>query len=159
MFNIVAFAYAAGVFLAQNFDHTMTVQTGKYTLPAIPSVLLALTGASAATYVGNKMAQKDSPAISAVSPNKDVHADDLLTITGVNLVPTATPSDSAASQTWVWISPITGAAQQVLSTLATPTMVRFQMPPSYEGQTVQVIEASAGAVPTAPYPIEVAPST
>jgi hypothetical protein len=157
IFNVVAFAYAAGIFIAHNFDHTVTAQAGKYVLPTIPSVLLALTGASAATYVANKAAQKDAPAISSIHPDTGVHTDDVLTITGVNLVPATTPAESAASQTWVWISPNAGPAEQVGVTLATPTMVRFQMPPAYEGKTVQIIEVSAGAVPTAPYPVEVAP--
>ena len=155
IFNVVAFTYAAAVFISQNFNHSVLIADGKYTFPKIPAVLLALTSAAAATYVGNKTVQKNGPSITGVTPDKNVHTNDLISVKGVNLVPPGTPASVASAQTTVWISSADTSVQKGPS-VATATLVQFTMPPSFEGKTVNVVVVSSGAIPTQEYPITVA---
>ena len=157
LFNLVTFAYAAGTFLSNNFNHL--VVEGKYALPSIPSPLLALTAAAAATYVANKAIQKDSPGIDSVVPAQDVHAEAQILIRGVNLVPRDLDASVAAAQTRVWLTPGTtvapsGAPVTVTPTSATPTAVSFTMPPGLPAGLVGLIVVSPGAVPTQEFSIE-----
>ncbi|MGZ4436475.1 MAG: hypothetical protein ACXVW6_02470, partial [Nocardioidaceae bacterium] len=126
VFNLVAFAYAAGTFLTNNFNHL--VVDGKYALPSIPSPLLALSGAAAATYVANKAIQKDSPAIDSVVPSEEVRPGDSVLVRGVNLVTGDLGATVAAAQTRVWLTPGTteaaaGTPVTVAPIAATPTSV------------------------------------
>jgi hypothetical protein len=155
VFNVVAFAYATGVFVSHNFNHGIAIADGKYTLPNIPTVLLALTSAAAATYVGNKSIQKSAPGISDVDPSKP-RPGKVATIKGVNLVPPNTPAASAASQTRVWITTEDGTSEPVVSTSAAATMVKFEMPALYADRKVDLVVVSAGAIPTPPYSVQVA---
>ena len=158
VFNIVAFAFAAGVFISNNFSASVTAASGKYALPVIPSTLLALTGASAATYVANKTAQKTGPTISTVTPSTALNAGATVTILGTNLVPQGTPASQAAAQTTVWLSVDDNSvpATTISSTSATPKKVTFTMPPGYPAKTVHLYVVSAGGVPTGSYPIDAA---
>lgn len=79
LFNLVALAYVIVGLASTN------------QLPAIPAVLLALTGASAATYVLNKALQNDSPTVSSVVPSS-FRPGDRITITGSNFKPAGTPT-------------------------------------------------------------------
>jgi hypothetical protein len=155
LFNLIAFAYAMGVFLSNNFNSDVTA--GKYLLPAIPSQLLALVGASAATYVANKSIQKDAPGISSANPSVDVAADASVLLTGVNLVPQGLDPLVAAAQTSVWLTPGTTAAPsgtpvRVVASSATPTSVSFTMPQGLQG-TVGIVVVGPGALPTAEFSI------
>lgn len=60
LFNLLALSYFLFRFLPD-------VGEG---LPELPSMLVALTGASAATYVGKKIAEQETPSITAVFPAK-----------------------------------------------------------------------------------------
>jgi hypothetical protein len=157
LFNIVAFAYAAGVFISNNFNHAIIPSMGKYALPNIPTTLLGLTSAAAATYVGNKAVQKSGPGITSIRPNTNVKMNDAMTITGVNLVPAKMPSSVAAEQTAAWLTAADGSVPPVwvAPKSATPTTVTFNMVPGFEGKTVDVYVVSAGGVPSSTYPIQV----
>jgi hypothetical protein len=74
IFNLIAF-----VFVAVNFARTGT-------LVAVPSLLLALTSAGAATYVLNKSLQTDKPVIGSVTPSV-ITPGTRTTIYGQNLFP------------------------------------------------------------------------
>lgn len=155
LFNLIAFAYAMGVFLANNFNSDVT--TDKYLLPAIPAQLLALAGASATTYVANKSVQKDAPGISSIHPSVDVEAGAPVLVTGVNMVPQSLDPLVAAAQTSVWLTPGTtaspsGSPQRVVASSATPTAVGFTMPPVAPG-AVGVVVVGPGALPTGEYQI------
>jgi hypothetical protein len=155
LFNLIAFAYAMGVFLSNNFNSDVTVD--KYLLPGIPAQLLALVGASAATYVANKSIQKDAPGISSAHPSVDVAAGTSVLLTGVNLVPQGLDPLVAAAQTSVWLTPgttaaPTGAPVRVVATSATPTAVVFEMPDGLHG-LVGIVVVGPGALPTAEYSI------
>jgi hypothetical protein len=58
LFNLLALSYFLIRFISE-------VHAG---LPELPSILVALTGASAATYVGKKLAEQEKPSITAVFP-------------------------------------------------------------------------------------------
>ncbi len=58
-------------------------------IPAIPSLLLALTGASAATYAGNKAIAQNAPVIQSISPLSQSPGN-RVELTGMNLVPDGT---------------------------------------------------------------------
>ena len=45
---------------------------------------------------------------------------------------------------------------QTAVSVATPTLVRFTMPPSFEGKTVNLVVVSSGAIPTPGYPMTIA---
>ena len=155
LFNLIAFAYAMGVFLSNNFNSSITGD--KYLLPAIPSQLLALTGAAAATYVANKSVQKDAPAISTVVPDADVVARTNVLLRGVNLVQEGLDPLVAAAQTSIWVTPGTtvapsGTPIRVPATSATPSAVSFSLPPGLSGP-VGLVVVGPGAVPTGEYTI------
>jgi hypothetical protein len=76
IFNIVAFIYVLIGLSATN------------QLPAIPGLLLALTGSSAATYVLNKSLQNSTPTIGAPVPSFS-RVGDVVSISGTNLRPDA----------------------------------------------------------------------
>jgi len=157
LFNLVAFAYAAGTFLSSNFNHLIV--DGKYALPSIPSPVLALAAATAATYVANKAIQKDSPAIDSVVPSRHVEADDDVLIRGVNLVPRGLDGDVAAAHTRIWLTPGTTAAASgtpvtVTPTAATPGAVSFTMPPDVPAGLVGLVVVGPGAVPSQEFSIE-----
>lgn len=157
LFNLVAFAYAAATFLSNNFNHL--VVDGKYSLPSIPSPLLALTGAAAATYVANKAVQKDSPGIDSVVPTQNVQTGAEILVRGVNLVPHDIGGSVAAAQTRVWLTPGTtvapsGVPVSVTPTSATPTAVTFTMPTGVPAGVVGLIVVGPGAVPTQEFSIE-----
>lgn len=156
IFNLVAFAYAMGVFISNNFNHLVVAD--KYVLPSIPSQLLALTGASAATYVANKSVQRDAPAISLSVPATNVIADTEVLLRGVNLIPQGLDPLVATAQTSVWMTPGTianpsGAPVRVTATSATPTAVSFTLPAGLGVGTVGLVVVGPGAVPTNEYPI------
>jgi hypothetical protein len=158
MFNVVAFAYAAGTFIAHNFNHAIT-GSAKYALPAIPSVLLGLTSASAATYVGNKAAQNTSPRINSVQPSQRVAPQTEVTVLGTNLVPAGLADTEATAGTSLLLtsSNRTANSETVGATSATPTRVKFLMPDGFAGTTVDLVVITAAGLATQQYPISSAP--
>ena len=164
VFNLVAFAYAAGVFLAHNFDAHITAASGqKYALPAIPGVLLALTGASAATYVAHKAVQVSGPRISFVSGTRAKDDSITVTIAGTGLVPAGAQPAIATAQTAVWLqSPdATGTPVSVPLTSATPTQVVFMWPSGYPQNpaTVFVVRLDGSASPGYPFDVTKVPTS
>ena len=77
IFNIVVFVYVLIGLSATN------------QLPAIPALLLALTGSSAATYVLNKSLQNSTPTIGVPVPSS-ARVGEVVSISGTNLRPDAT---------------------------------------------------------------------
>jgi hypothetical protein len=158
VFNVVAFAYAAGTFIAHNFNHAIT-GSAKYALPAIPSVLLGLTSASAATYVGNKAAQNTSPRITSVQPNQRVDAGTHVTVLGTNLVPAGLADNNAVYGTSIVLTASNDASNSatVGAESVTSTKVTFEMPNGFTNTTVKLIVITAAALATPEYLISTPP--
>jgi hypothetical protein len=74
VFNVIAFMYFAANFLSNG------------TFIEIPSMILGLTSASAATYTLNKTLQNDRPVIKSVLPNV-IAPGTKVTISGINVFP------------------------------------------------------------------------
>lgn len=165
IFNFVALIYFLVVFLGNIFDGGTSVD--RFVLPEIPAVLLGLTGASAATYVGNKAAQRDAPRIVSMSP-QPVTPDGEVDVLGVNLVPPGVSSAAAATATSVMITKLVERADLEADPAAntavvgvvpepgpTATSVKFRMPPTFAGTKVNVRVVTSAAVATEPYCVEV----
>jgi hypothetical protein len=75
LFNVVGLVFALGGF----------VNDPNAGLPPIPGILVALTSASAATYVSNKAVQDTTPVLSAVVPAKGARGDPVRVL-GKNLL-------------------------------------------------------------------------
>ncbi len=159
IFNFVAVIYFAVVFLGKIFDGG---SVDRFVLPNIPAVLLGLTGASAATYVGNKAAQRDAPRIVSMSPQPVAPAGEV-DVLGVNLVPPGESSATAATATSVLIQKLdktTDADAAIVAILPDPaptaSRVKFKMPATFAGTKVNVRVVTSAAVATDPYCVEVA---
>jgi hypothetical protein len=154
VFNLVAFVYAAAVFISRNFNSAVA-DTVKYDLPLIPAVLLGLTGVSAATYVGNKAVQQSGPRISAIEPTAPAAGTPVI-VRGVNLVPPGTAFAAAQSMTTVLVTGPDGALLASLApTDVTATTVTFDLPPNAAGKTVDVTIVTASGLSTAPFALKV----
>jgi IPT/TIG domain len=79
LFNMIAMAYVVAVFI------------GRGTLPAVPDLLLGLTGAAAGTYVLNKSLQNNAPVITSVIPSLVISGQPV-TVSGRNFFPEGTSS-------------------------------------------------------------------
>jgi hypothetical protein len=158
VFNLVAVVYVIVVYLGSVFG---TGGVDRFAFPDIPAVLLALTSASAATYVGNKTAQSDTPKITTMSPQPVTPAGDV-DVLGVSLVPAG---DSApANGTKVLLEkldaqpadPTTAVVGVAADPAPTASSVRFTMPAGFDGATVNVRVVTSGGVVTDPYRVQVA---
>jgi hypothetical protein len=78
LFNVIAFAYVTVHFIKNGV------------LVDVPAILLGLTSAAAAAYVGNKSLQNDKPVIASVTPTV-VAAGTAVTIRGHHLFPPGAP--------------------------------------------------------------------
>lgn len=157
LFNLVAFVYVAGVFVSQIIDKSVTDVGVKYALPSVPAVLLALTGASAATYVANKAAVKNAPLISTVNPQPAISGQNV-DVLGVNLVPTGADPATVLQNTSVIVHDTSGAAatDSVLApTFASATKVSFTMPAAYATKTVTLKVVTNSNVATAAFQVSV----
>ncbi len=131
LFNVVAFAYVV-IGLAS-----------KHQLPAIPSLLLALTGTSAATYTINKAVQENAPSVNAVTPST-VKPGDTVVITGTNLIPAGS----------VGLPRVTIGGQ--LATVrddASATRVTAVVPPGLAAGTSSLVLTTSGNVSSDPQQI------
>jgi len=151
VFNFVALIYVFGVFVSRIVDQAEKDNAIKFSLPHVPAVLLGLTSAAAATYVGNKAALKDPPLISTLNPVSP-QANNLVEILGVNLL----PSGSEQTITQVLVKQVTATALGTGSSFvlpaqaATATKVTFTMPssiPSGDDVDLQVITTANVATP------------
>lgn len=156
LFNLVAFAYFAFVFIYKLADPAVPVSADKYTLPEIPGVLLALTGASAATYVGNKVVQSTRPRIVAIQPSTGVKKDSDVIVLGANLTPAGAIGDQGPATsvrlTFRPGSAGTGSGRSQLMGVrtATSSRVTFPMPQfdATEAGTVEVVVITAEGLTT-----------
>jgi hypothetical protein len=160
IFNFVAVLYFVVVFLGHIFDGGGNVD--RFALPDIPAVLLGLTGASAATYVGNKAAQRSAPRIVSMSP-QPVTPGGEVDVLGVNLIPPGESAASAATATSVMIKKLdAGATEDDVAIVAikakpdpTASAVKFLMPAKFADSTVSVRVVTSSAIATDPYPVKV----
>jgi hypothetical protein len=161
LFNIVTFIYVAAVFISRIWDRSVVDPAVKWSLPDVPPVLLALSGASAATYAANKAATKSAPGISSLS-NPRPKAGDLVTISGVNLVPPGSDVTTILASTRVVIHAIPNGrtpptdVMVAVSPVPTPTAktIAFTMPPGFQGFHLEIKVATAGNAVTPAYPAE-----
>jgi hypothetical protein len=161
IFNFVAIAYFLVVYLGQIFQSHSGL--ARFVLPDIPSVILGLTSVSAATYVGYKATQRDAPRIVSVTPDPTT-AGQLVTVVGVNLVPTG--ESAPAAHTAIWLQSLTdgdSANTAVVGPTDNPPIdasrLGFRMPPQFAGKRVAVRIVTAGSVATDTYAVTVEPST
>ena len=151
IFNVVAFLYVAGAFVSRVLDRAVTDPTAKFSLPKIPSVLLAMTSLSAATYVANKATQQAAPAISALSPPTPTSGA-VATILGVNLLQPDVTSAAALAGTRVIVTEEASPANvvTVMPLTVSATTAQFTMPPAFAGKkvTIQVLTAANVATGT-----------
>jgi hypothetical protein len=171
VFNLVAFAYFLVVFLGNVFDDRLGV--ARFALPNMPAVVLGLTSAAAATYVGNKAVQSSGPRVIGISPQPLPPSGQagpdkkLVSVSGVNLVPSGITGVAAASATSVLVKSLADGAtaddSAVLAVSAIPeptsTSVSFEMPPVFAGKKVSVRVVTSAGVATDPYVAEVAPKS
>jgi len=160
IFNFVAIAYFLVVYLGQIFQSHSGLD--RFVLPDIPSVILGLTSVSAATYVGYKATQRDAPRIVSVTPDP-AKPGQLVTVVGVNLVPTG--ESAPAAHTAIWLQSLAdgdSANSAVVAPTENPPInssrLGFLMPTQFEGKRVAVRIVTAGSVATDTYTVTVAPS-
>ena len=155
IFNLVAFAYVFGLFIGRIIDPNVADAATKYSLPAVPSVILALTSASAATYVANKAVQKSGPRISALNPPSPASGQNG-EIFGVNLVPAGADPNSVADHTSILVADTAaGGSQYILApapaTTPSPTKITVAVPAPLKGKQVQIRVVTVNGVATDPY--------
>jgi hypothetical protein len=159
VFNIVVAVYAVVAYLGAIFSRSSPT---RFALPDIPEVLLALTSLSAATYVGNKAAQRDAPRIVSMSPQPVTPGGDV-DVLGVNLVPVGESGAAAANATSVMVEKLGADATEPKTAivgvaplpLPTASSVRFTMPTGFADSTVNVRVVTSAAVATDPFPVSV----
>jgi hypothetical protein len=118
-----------------------------------------LTGASAATYVGNKAALKTGPRISAVNPPTPASGSQM-DILGVNLVPAgADPATVSAQTSVIMTDTAAGGASFVLSpapgTAVSPTKVSVIVPGALTTKTADIQVITTAGVATSPFRVSV----
>jgi hypothetical protein len=157
IFNVVALLYVFGTFVSRIIDKSVTDVSIKYSLPAVPAVLLGLTSAAAATYVANKAALKNPPLISTLNPTPPVSGKPV-DISGVNLVPGGSDQATVADLTLVIVRGVDpSTTQSVLPvTNPTPTRVTCTMPPGLGGTSVDIQVITTANVATPPFRTSVA---
>jgi hypothetical protein len=116
-FNLVAATY----FFINFINHNA--------LPGIPDTLVALTGASAATYVTNKALLKQKPILTGVAPASAKPGDEI-TLRGTNLAGPGTNPDGTAAVTEVKFD-----TTSVAPTLANDKGVTVAVPSDVDGYT------------------------
>ena len=103
-FQYVVFNLVAATFFIFNFvDHDL--------LPNIPSTLLALTGASAGTYVANKALLNQKPVLTGVTP-ASASPNEGVTLKGTNLVSQGTDPNGTSSVTEVKFDTVSVAPER-----------------------------------------------
>jgi hypothetical protein len=117
VFNLVAATY----FLINFIDHN--------TLPEIPETLIALTGASAGTYVTNKALLKQKPVLTGVVPSS-AKPDEEITLRGTNLASAGANPDGTPAVTEVKFD-----TTSVPPVLANDKGVTVKVPADVEGYT------------------------
>lgn len=141
--------------VAQVYVLVAVLRTG--VLPALPDVLLALTSLTAATYVGNKIAQRNAPTITSVTP-RAVTAGTVVTVLGDHFDPNGTVDDRIVTVQ------VSGLAQtiEVAKPDFTNTVVRFRAPDALAGLALgphDLRVVSSAGVETAATPVEVVAPT
>ena len=138
LFNLVAMGYVVFAFVAEGV------------LPEIPTVLLALTGASAATYAANKALQRNPPSIVSVTP-LTIRGGEKVTVTGTNFTP---DEGTGAAATIPGIS-ISGVAGELAPLSYSDASIDFQSPIGLASGTQTVTVRSTANVTTEGYQITV----
>jgi hypothetical protein len=133
LFNIVALTYVIVGFAS----------TGQ--LPAIPAILLALTGSSAATYVVNKALTNERPTITGVMPSS-FRPGERVVITGNNLLPAGPSAPPVVS---------IGGKQALVDANATNAQIVVTAPPGVAPGLQQLIVTTAARAETEPRPVQV----
>jgi hypothetical protein len=133
LFNIVALGYVIIGFASTD------------RLPAIPSLLLALTGSSAAAYVLNKSVQNNAPSITSVTPST-VRPGETVIVSGVNFRPAGVAGPPTVS---------VGGVLAIVEADGTDTRLVAHLPPSLAPGVRDVVVTSAIRVSTDPVVITV----
>ena len=140
LFNIIALGY----FVIEIVNTAV--------LPTIDPMLLAMTSGTAALYVANKAAQRNSPNITSVSP-RTAAPGDLVTILGGNF----DPGDRSDSQRRITLA-ISGYQRTLYPQPTSDTRALFVVPDDVlAGSRTLTLTSSAG-VETEPQDIEILPS-
>jgi hypothetical protein len=137
LFNVVALGY-------------YLVQLSKTSiLPEIPSPLLALTGATAAAFVANKAAQRNTPTVTSVSP-LTAEAGDKVTIYGTNF----DPGDKQGVGRRVTIG-LSGYSGTIPAATSSDTSASFFVPWAAQAGHQTVRLTTTAGVETEPHDLEI----
>jgi hypothetical protein len=134
IFNFIALLYVWARFIDRGV------------LPEVPSVLLALTGAAAATYTLNKGFQSNKPVILSVRPGI-LAPDDFVIVNGQNFFPSG-----KVPQVMVKVG---GKAVQGIP-LPGRDGVSITVPPGLSAQESSVAVVTGAGVESAPFPVTIA---
>ena len=133
LFNIVALGYVIVGFASEG------------QLPAVPSILLALTGTSAATYVVNKAVASEQPKITGVFPSR-FRPGQRITITGVNLLPAGPEKPPVVS---------IGGLQALVDANPTDAQIIVVVPPGVAPGMQKLLVTTAARAESEPQTVEV----
>jgi hypothetical protein len=120
-------------------------------------VLLALTSASAATYVGYKATQSEAPRIVSLLPQPATTGQAVIVV-GTNLVPGGETAPDARTAVMIQsLAADDSANTAVIGPLSpvTASSISFIMPSQFAGKTVAVRIVTAGSVATDPLRVTV----
>lgn len=137
LFNVIALGYFA----------VEMVRRG--VLPTMPGPLLAMTGATAALYVGTKAAQRNAPSITSVSPPTAAPGDEV-TVLGINF----DPAEAGDEDRRVSVA-LSGYAATIWSSDTSDTRIRFLVPAGAEPGPQEVAVTSSAGAQTPPHPVEI----
>lgn len=137
LFNLVAMTYVLVAFFRSG------------SLPAIPAVLLALAGVSAATYTSNKALLRNAPSILSVTP-LTVRPGDAVTVAGINFMPS---TGVEASKPRVLLTDVAG--ELMPGEDASDTRLKVRIPIGLQPQTYELRVRSTAKVLTPPYQVTV----
>ncbi len=137
LFNIVVFGYVI-IGLAS-----------KDQLPVIPAALLALTSASAGTYVLNKTVSNSAPTVSGVVPAR-FRPGDPFVVTGTNFMPAGANRTPAVT---------IGGTQAFVNAKSTDTRIMAVVPPGVGAGTQSLVVTTAARASTDQWNVEVVQDT
>jgi len=138
LFNLLALAYFV---LAFRKDSPAV-------LPAMPPVLLGLTGSAAALYSGNKVVEANKPSVTGVSP-ATARPGDTVKITGTNFRPAGTGDSDEVFVTLEGFGPLTVGPPR------SDSEVNIVIPPGAPLGLKNLLVTTAAGVAVDPRPIQI----
>jgi hypothetical protein len=126
LFNLIAVIY----FFIHLFQHPGV-------LPHIPQTLIVLTGASAGTYVGNKLVQNQTPVLTGVTPPSGRPGDTII-LHGTNLDTGGSVDSGGATVTQVAFGDVTTGVQSATESTVVVTVPEVNVDDSATSKAVLI---------------------